>query len=193
MSLWKALALGAGGLTLGIGGWAVVTMQKLKTGLPNLDALRGPLLAALAKHGLIDPAHGQAMMAIFHNEHTNGKPGNDVAPVGSGGPTDPMTAGDLQLSGGPSVGPGQVYFKTAGDLGLWDPADRDGFVAFGTDPTNLWKLIDWAVIVYKSKLAISGGDVTQAIELYNGSGPSADQYQANALAFEVQAFGTGAA
>lgn len=193
MTLGKALACGAAGIALGIGGWAVLTLREIKTGLPNLDALRGPLLVALGRHGLLLPQHGRAMMAIFHNEHTNGDPSRDVGVVGSGGPTDPMTPGDLQLSGGPSVGPGQVYFKTAHELGLWDANDRDGFIAFGTDPANLWKLIDMAVVVYKSKLEATGGDVDLAIQRYNGSGAKAEQYESNALAFEAQAFDSGAA
>lgn len=186
MKLAQALALGAGGIALGVGGWALITLQEIKTGLPNLDALRAPLLAALAGHGLLLPQHGRAMMAIFQEEHGR-KNGGDVDPIGSGDPNfDPLSLGDLTLPGGPSIGPGQVYFKTAYQLGLWDQNDRDGFIAYGSDPNNLWGLINMAVAVYKVKLKIANGDVPTAIKLYNG----AQSYEDNALAFESQVFGT---
>lgn len=177
------------GAVAAVGGWGVVMFSKLRTGFPNLDALRIPLIAALARQGLISAQYGRAMMAIFHNEHTNGNVTHDVGAIGSGGPTDPLTMGDTTLPGGPSIGPGQVYFKTAWELGLWDKGDRDGYIAFGSDPANLGKMVDMAVQVFKSKLKMAGGDVASAIELYNGAGDSARLYQANALAFESQVYG----
>lgn len=166
-----ALALGGAGLVFG--GFVFI---ELGTGKPNLDALRLPLISGMARNGVVSLEFGRSMMAIFHNEHSNGNPSHDI--------TDPMQLGDQTLSGGPSIGPGQVYRKTAIDLGLWDASkDREAYAAFGSDPANLWELTAWACTVFKDKLRIADGDYAKARELYNGSGDSAIAYEENTEKF----------
>jgi len=175
-----AAGVAAGGLTL----YGAYMFVELATGHDNIDALRTPLIVSLAKRGHPTVDVGRALMAIFHNEHGDG---------------DVMELGDTTLSGGPSIGPGQVYRKTAIDLvnrgilgGGWVQAitSRDAYTAFGSDPSNLYALVDGAVAVFLDKLASVGGDIPQAIMAYNGAGDAAAQYEDKALAFEASTFGT---
>jgi len=147
--------------------------SQLETGNPDLDrfGIRGRVaLQSFLAFGPDCLRQARAMMTIIHNE-SSGNPDNYL--------------GDLNATGGPSIGPGQVYRATAIDLGLYpdagqDPNDRDAYADLSGDE-GLG--ISWAVAVFKDKLRIAKGDIPTAIRLYNGSGASANQYQAKALGF----------
>jgi len=185
----------AGGVVVvagGMGAFWLGWVQPAKTGDDTLDALLPRTALELAKVGLFGPRYLRAMAAIFHNEHSNGTPTGQVHDI--------LEVGDETLHGGPSGGPGQAYRSTAIDLGLWpsqgdkdaqldDDDDRAAYVAFVQDPANLGELIRWAVVIFKSKLKIAGGDVAQAVQLYNGSGPAAQQYAQNAQDFSQLVYG----
>lgn len=152
--------------------------QELATGIPTMDrfGLRARVLLYSALGG-VDP---KVIMALIHNE-SRGDPANFL--------------GDEGASGGPSVGPGQVYRKTAKDLGLWTPPLE---VDSGTERALYAQLADdedWGVratvAVFKNKLGIAGGDVAKAIALYNGNPalPQVQTYRDNALAFLSGTFG----
>lgn len=174
-----ALLLLLPGALIVLGVFAVLTYVKLsaamKTDDPYLEHYR-PRLAweILLVFGVqASVAVGRAMIGIFDQENKGRAP-------------SPLV-GDQSLAGGPSIGPGQVYRSTAIALGL---------VPTGTTPEDYAvlagdedKMVGWAVRVFRTKVRAAGGDVAKAIELYNGSGPGAQRYQSDVLAFLAGQFG----
>lgn len=83
--------------------------------------------------------------------------------------------GDVDAGGGPSVGPMQVYRRTAKDLKLWTPSvpdfEREEYAALAQE---VFMTMRWGVAVYKDKLARVGGVIRNALGAYNGSGPNGD-------------------
>lgn len=105
----------------------------------------------------------------------------------------PPYVGDALLPGGPSIGPMQVYRRTAKDLKLWTPPkglsdsqERDLYLQLATDE-DLG--IHWGVLVFQQKLKEAKGDVGNAIRRYNGSGPAAEKYRDEVLAFATKLWG----
>jgi soluble lytic murein transglycosylase-like protein len=143
--------------------------EDLATGIETMD--RFPIRGRVLLYSFLFGVDARVIMAIIHNE--------------SRGDTDNYL-GDVNASGGPSVGPGQVYRTTAKALGMWSPPpgldERAAYADMALDE-------DWGVRacihVFKDKLSIAGGDVAKAIALYNGTPtlPAVQTYRANALAF----------
>lgn len=161
------------GIATAVGAVAYLVWSKLvdlSTGDPNLDRLRLRVLVEATKAG-VDP---RVIMGIIHNE-SGGRPENYL--------------GDVTAPGGPSIGPMQVYRRTALDYGLWapsDPDDRDAYAAMSSDEVQG---IAWGVAVFKRKLAEANGDVADAVRRYNGSGSAAEAYRDRALAFISSTYG----
>jgi hypothetical protein len=153
------------------------------TGDSRLEALRWRIAWQLARQlgAAVRPAHGRAMMAILSIElPARWTPGTPVV-------------GDVELGGGPSIGPGQVYRATAKALGLWTPPagltedeERAEYRALSSDED---RMVAWSVAVFRSKLDAAGGDVAEAVRRYNGSGPRAEAYREKALAFASKEWG----
>lgn len=183
MSRAAAIAGGVlGSLTLAVIGWYWFLVESSATGESNLDPLRWQTAFSLFKHGAPTLDNMRAMMAIYNNEN---------------GPYNVMREGDTDLDktpGGPSIGPGKVYRETAVELGLWtgDPDDADGYAAFGQDTANESLLIDWAVRVYLDKKKKANGQIwgnDGAVRRYNGAGPKARTYAADAAQFYSDTWG----
>jgi len=147
-----------------------------RTGNSKIDRLT-PLIVRSAKKRLgakATPNVIRALVAILSNE-SGGNPA--------------MYLGDKTLSGGPSIGPMQVYRKTALDFRLWTPPDGVGAdsekakAAYAALASNEARGIDMGVAVFKQKLAAAKGDVAEAIRRYNGSGPASEAYKTKALEF----------
>jgi len=99
--------------------------------------------------------------------------------------------GDITLAAGPSIGPMQVYRKTARELGLVpDDISASDYAALSTKE---FRTIGMGVAVFKSKLQAAGGDVADAIRRYNGSGDAAAAYQQRALSFLGSTWSSSAA
>ncbi len=144
-----------------------------KTGDPNLDrfGIRGRIILRGAEHfgPRLSRPIVRALMAIVHQE--------------SGG-LQVNYLGDKTAPGGPSVGPGQVEYATAKELGLIPQTEtRDQYAARVSQEG--WG-IDAMVQVFKAKLAAAHGDVADAIRRYNGGGQAALGYQASALDWAQQ-------
>lgn len=152
--------------------------NELATGIDSLD--RFPIRGRILLYSFLNGVDPRAIMAIVYNE-SKGEPSNYL--------------GDLDSSGGPSVGPGQVYRSTAKALGLWsaplgssDEDERGLYASLADDE-------DWgikaAIAVFKDKLRIAGGNTARAIALYNGNPalPNVQTYQQNALAFISDHYG----
>ncbi len=144
------------------------------------DPLRLPMiLAAVGQWGvraLVDLRYLHAGTAIAVNEVR---------------PDLPLTAqvGDVAASGGPSAGPWQVERETAVELQLVDPdisrgayAELAGDLKFAAEA--------WAA-AFDSKLEAAGGDFSDAIRRYNGSGDAAAAYRDRALTFASNQFNEG--
>lgn len=110
----------------------------------------------------------RALMSIVHNE-SNGDPANYL--------------GDTTLSHGPSVGPMQIYRKTAEDYGLWTAATDNPAGEYEQLASDEGQGIAWGVTVFKRKYDEHGGDIQAALTAYNGSGPAADDYATKAMGF----------
>jgi hypothetical protein len=156
--------------------------ESIRTGNAALDRHRiriaANALLVFGPRAVTDLRIPRALMAILRNESA-GKP----APV----------VGDASLSGGPSIGPMQVYRSTAIDLKLWTPPagmtaaqQRAAYAALAMDE-GLG--IRWGVQVFAEKLRLSGGDIAGAVRRYNGSGSSAEAYRDRALAFAETTWG----
>jgi len=118
-------------------------------------------------------ALARAMVAIAHNE--------------CGGNSSPPVIGDTNSSGGPSIGPLQVWRQTAIDLGLVPSGEsQDTYRQRAYD--EMWCLRA-GVKVFKDKLHSAGGDIALAIRKYNGSGSAAEAYRDRALSFLASTFG----
>lgn len=144
--------------------------EELATGVDSMD--RFPIRGRVLLYSTLKGVEPRIIMSLINNE-SKGDPNNYL--------------GDVAASGGPSIGPMQIYRKTAKDLGLWVPpsgvdatTERALYAAMSDDEDQG---IRWGIDVFKSKLSAAGGDVTRAIAMYNGSGPAAQTYQQNALAF----------
>jgi soluble lytic murein transglycosylase-like protein len=146
---------------------AVLKLQELETGSPDLDRLRVPVLLQCLLSG-VDP---RVVLSLIWQE-TRGQPRNYV--------------GDTTSSHGPSIGPMQVSRDTAKELGLWSPpsgvdlaTEKQAYLAHAQ---NELETIGWGVTVFKDKLAQAGGDVLEAVRRYNGSGSAAESYRASVVA-----------
>jgi hypothetical protein len=159
--------------------WQLYTQSK--TGDPALDALRWPLVFALAwRYPLKVPTSEglkqiQTMITIANTERSlKGQ------------------IGDLTAKVGPSIGPWQLSRQGAIDCGVWkpDPSDtldgqRASYAAEEYDAgavLNVKKLAWWSLVFFQTKLTAAGGDFEEAIRRWNGSGPAAVDYQQRALA-----------
>jgi hypothetical protein len=156
----------------------MIVAKSLETGLDYLDEASFRVLVAfelLLNFGpkvVSDKRYGRALMAIFHQETD---------------PRKPLTEqiGDVGLAGGPSIGPGQVYYKSAVDYGFFDGTSEE----YETLASNLSVCVSMAVRVFKNKLADARGDFDEAIRRYNGSGTRAQKYAADALGFANSTWG----
>lgn len=173
----------AGGIAAG--GAAALTWlwARCATGVPNLDrwGIRGRVciqaILTFGPRALGNVDLVRALMAICKNESPAGGPAPGSAIIG-----------DQGASGGPSIGPMQVYRATARDLGLWDPPgvtigsqqDRDLYAAQAADEATC---IAWGVKVFQNKFHLASEDLPEAIRRYNGSGAKAEKYRDLAIAF----------
>ena len=174
------------GALLVVGGLAVVAFMRVRaataTGDPRLDQFRSRVaLGAVWYWRTVDSALAtrvaRAFMAILHQEMLPDWDGR--APV----------LGDKAIASGPSVGPGQVLRQTAVDLGLVPSTETPE--AYSARAADVDWAIDAALQVFRSKYAQAGGDLAQAIQLYNGSGPKAEDYRYAALSFAASTWGDG--
>jgi hypothetical protein len=145
----------------------------------TIDAEIGPRVTALAAQYIPEstqsPAIVRALMAIVNNEYARYLPATGQV-------------GDMSLSGGPSVGPMQVYRRTAIDMGFVPKnISKQDYAAYAADLDTVLK---WGVLVFKEKLRMAHGNVSLAIKYYNGSGAQADDYRAKALAFIQRIWGS---
>lgn len=158
--------------------------ESIVTGVPDLDrpAIRFRVAFQAFRHfgmtAVWDLSIPRALMAIVNNESR----GNAK-----------FYLGDVGSSGGPSIGPMQVYRRTAKDLKLWTPPEgatveeeREAYKALSQ---NEALGIKWGVAVFADKYRIAKGDLTEAVRRYNGSGPSAEDYRDRAVAFFAQKWG----
>lgn len=169
------------GCLMAVGIWAASLVQAATTGDEQLDRHRWRVVRALAKRcgARTSRALARACMTIIRNESA-GRP--------------PPVIGDASLPGGPSVGPMQVYRRTALELGLWSPPpdatsddeQRDAYSTFANDEDAC---VDWGVAVLLAKLDAADGDLADAIRRYNGGGPAARAYRDRAVAFADATWG----
>lgn len=169
------LLLAIGGIVIVI--WFMKLRSTLTTDNPNLDRFRtrialGTLWHFAATHRNDVTSIARALIGIVNRE-TEGKPAPQI--------------GDVDLPGGPSVGPGQVYRSTAIDLGLVPPDITTEDYANKANDEN-WG-IDAMITVFKSKLETVNYDIAKAIRLYNGSGERAIKYQGDVLAWLASTYG----
>jgi hypothetical protein len=169
-------------------------LRSLRTGDSSIDrlAVRGRIVVELlrARPSLaFRPARlvelARALMAIANNEYDRRRDLDDQV-------------GDAGFGGGPSIGPMQVYRRTALELGLYEsptaivegsPADREAYAALAADVAFC---IRAGVRVYLAKLeGPAHGDAAEAIRRYNGGGDASRAYQSRALAFLSSSYGTG--
>ncbi len=173
------LILLAPGALILVGGLIVLgyyrILRSIRTSDPYLEQYR-PLLARFVVltfgAGASVPI-ARAMIGIFDRENKARQ--------------RPPVVGDKLLPGGPSIGPGQVYRATAIDLGFV-PAGitREDYAMLAYDDS---RMVWWAVKVFRAKLAAAGGDVGEAIRRYNGSGPEAERYASEVIAWLAETFG----
>jgi hypothetical protein len=174
------VAKGAGVLGGGVAlGSLFYVAGAIRTGDRELDQVgaRGRLaLYSLLHFGpkaVQDVRIPRALMAILNNEW----PQKALRGV----------LGDKDASGGPSVGPMQVYRATALDLKLWTPPEgttnAQQRILYAAEAENVGRCFSWGVAVFKEKLRIAGGNISEAIRRYNGSGPRAEAYRDRALDF----------
>lgn len=154
--------------------------ESIKTGLDYLDlvqlrvAIAGQCLVVFGAKAVTDLRIPRACMAICHNEVDSSKELTEQV-------------GDVDLPGGPSIGPMQVYFKSAKDYGLV-PSDMSAD-DYQAKASNLVECIGFGVKVFEHKLSEAGGDVDEAVRRYNGGGDAAQAYKARALAFADKTWG----
>ena len=156
---------------------AIVTWAK--TNDETIDKELGPKVTAIAARVIPEstksPEIVRALMSIINNEYARYLPVTEQV-------------GDKKLSGGPSVGPMQVYRSTAIAMGFVPKTiTADQYAAYASD---LDTVLEWGVRVFKQKLAAAKGNVSLAIKYYNGSGPQADAYRDKALAFVTRVWGS---
>lgn len=163
----------------------------------TLDALIAGTAQSRAGIERVRPLLMQAFIARFGDDATLDKAralvsilGNETLPDWNG--ITPVV-GDKTSSGGPSVGPGQVWRSTAKDLGLWTPpagasADAER-AAYQQLASNLGWCLDATCAVFQAKLRAAGGDVSDAVRRYNGSGAAALLYQGKAAIFALTEWG----
>lgn len=162
--------------------------ELLTTGSGYLDTYAEPAARELVREfGGRAVFVARAFMAILHNE------------VRAGAEYGAVILGDQALAGGPSVGPGQVYRKTAIDLGLWSPPEdgTDEREAYAEVAQDAAKCLRWAVVVFASKLDAAGvweGElsaerIADAVRRYNGGGDQARAYREKAVAFATRTWG----
>jgi hypothetical protein len=129
---------------------AVRSLSAVRTGDDALDRFVGTLTRSLMlrTRGTARPEQIRACLSIISNE--------------TGGRAAPQI-GDATLSGGPSVGPMQVYRSTAKSLGLWtpppgadEPTERELYSELATDEAGC---VDMGVAVFLDKLRAAGGDI----------------------------------
>lgn len=108
--------------------------------------------------------------------------------------------GDTQYPAGPSIGPYQVYRRTAKELGLYKPpaglSEEAEKAHYATLRGDLWRMATWKAAVFRSKLEAAaarpdaGFDVLwSAVRRYNGSGPMAEGYRERAREFYRKTWG----
>lgn len=158
--------------------------ENIKTGIPSLDRweIRYRLafwcFRTFGAQAITNPNLPRALMAIVHNESI-GLP--------------KFYLGDTTASGGPSIGPMQIYRRTAIDLKLWTPpqgmTEAEQRKAYAELAQNESMGIRWGVAVFADKLRIAKGNIPEAVRRYNGSGALAEKYQAKALAFANEKWG----
>lgn len=181
MSGRRVLSIGTGAAILTGGAYVAASAfiaESIKTGVKTLDRpgvryrIAELALRTFGPKVVTDLRIPRALMAIVNNE-SRGDP--------------KFTLGDTGASGGPSIGLMQVYRRTAVDMGLWKPPAgasdeevREAYAALAKDEALG---IAWGVKVFADKLRIAKGDLSKAVRLYNGSGPSAEAYRDRALAF----------
>lgn len=166
-------------MAIGARGWQLYAASA--TGDPQLDALRWPLIFALATRypWMLTTSQAekqiQTMITIAAQERSlKGQ------------------IGDLTAKVGPSIGPWQLSRQGAIDVGVWKPDQTDtidgqraSYAAEEYDAgavLNVKKLARWSLIFFQTKLKAAGGDYEEAIRRWNGSGDAAQKYQKEALA-----------
>lgn len=166
-------------MALGARGYQLYTASA--TGDAQLDALRWPLIFALATRFPLMVPTGDALkqiqtMIVIANTERSLK----------------GQIGDLTAKVGPSIGPWQLSRQGAIDVGVWkpDPTDtldgqRASYAAEEYDSSgvlNVKKLARWSLVFFQTKLKAAGGDYEEAIRRWNGSGDAAETYKQRALA-----------
>jgi hypothetical protein len=188
---WLALAAA----TIGV----AVMVAKSASAAPDLSGMTGAagvvagyMLTGTRVDQLV-PQLAAAACEVFGDDTMTGPTGRDLAHALVGIANNELPArwsggvvvGDIALSGGPSVGPLQVYRSTAKSLHLWSaPTDgTDEASAYALEASDVGTCLTWGCIVFESKLDAAAGNIPEAIRRYNGSGPKAVAYQQHALAF----------
>lgn len=166
----------------------------MRTGVPELDRLRWPVLWALvtrARTRLLTNgvAIARRYMAMLRQEGAY-KPGDrelgaEFYPLGDRGfvGRDPDGPGPALALYGPAVGPGQVLLAHAHRLGWTGGAEELAHVS------NAGRALGYSVAVFVEELDRAAGDVELATRRYNGSGPAAAAYLASVQAHERGFFG----
>lgn len=178
-----AVAMALPGALAFLGGFIVIQallmVRAARTGDRAVDRHRWRIVWALWRvFGLrASPSLARAVASIIRQESAGRRP-----PV----------VGDADLSGGPSIGPMQVYRRTAVAMGLWTPPPVGEVAAYTALASRETMLIEWGVRVLQEKLRITKGDLHEAIRAYNGSGPKAEAYRSKLLATADKTWGPGA-
>jgi hypothetical protein len=93
--------------------------------------------------------------------------------------------GDTSLPGGPSVGPMQVYFKSARDYGLIAPDETaEEYAQRASDES--WGVFA-GVTVFSRKLREAGGNLDRAVSRYNGD--TTGQYAQSVFSHKGELYG----
>jgi hypothetical protein len=177
--------LGAAAAVAGI--YVAQQYARLATGVAGLDAFkfRWPALfwskwlssndlptSSQAQDGTVyriaDP---RAVMVVLHNEGAYTPGADGTYPLGEDGDNS-------------YGGPGQLTKAFAPELG-YDPSQGDLM-----QPGNESLAVKYVVLGLLRKMVVNGtDDLDTAIQAYNGSGPAAQQYLANAESFAQEAYG----
>lgn len=173
-------ALIAGALVFGLFYGGVMTSERAMslgeqcmTGKYGIDRLN--LADIVVEVFGLDASVGicRAMVGICNNECG----GNSAAPV----------VGDKTSSGGPSIGPLQVWRTTAIDLKLVPRGTTQSeYLELAYD--EMWCLRA-GVKVFANKYRAAGGDLYSAIRRYNGSGSAAEAYRDKCVSYLASTFG----
>jgi len=99
-----------------------------------------------------------------------------------------------RFPGGPSIGPMQVYRKSAIDYGVWRPnlsigSHEDERTAYLKLANDEHLCLSFGVNIFLHKWREARGDFVDAIRRYNGGGVAAKAYAESAVAFGIETWG----